>query len=213
MEGFAVVDAKAGGEAIAVWLVSRTDSLEVSNTNAVVLEGPLHGAEVVKFRQLVSGRVVLLTEESQGDELPLLLPGHPAEALQELEAQTWKRRTQVVAAVREYASRPNPVTGKKPAKPRKLVAPNFVDSPVVTEAYDAELPELRALALANRVRGAWQAWLAADEERRRRSSPLRGQGRPIMPTGLDSPELSEVPPELVGKFRVQPVSTEADANS
>lgn len=195
MLGFAVIDWQNGEGATAVWLTTRVTPERAGHTNAVRVfdDDP---AWEVKLRSLVADRAVLLTF---GSTPPLALVAPiPADEVAALAAETESYQRRIVDAVEMYVAR---------SRSKALVRPDFpvkVSPPEIHELADA--PQ-RALATANYLASVWNAWLATDEQRRRRTvDPREGTTPWIMPDDMNSPDLAEFPPEFTGRVRPQPVS-------
>lgn len=185
MLGFAVVDRSEGGDRTAVWLTSR-EGAHVRHTNAVVLPNDDDGYSA-RVRALITNRVVVLTDGTVppaevGTALDVSEFGDFIE-----ETSDWQQ--QIVHAIIEYGRR----------NKKKLVRPVFPDVPVLGLAV-ADEPQYRALAVANYVRGVWAGWLAAEEQRRRRTVDSRtGEPSLILPEELRSPILAELPPKFAAR--------------
>ena len=192
MLGFAAVDRRS--DAVAIWLVSRTNTAEASSTNAVVVGlADEHGLK--KVHSLTRERVVITTPGSDLACLPIS-NGHPTTLLEEFIDATRSHQRAIVEAVRSYAAS---------RKGQKLVEPTFPTEPQLPKTWPATCQD-RSLELAGVVSRAWTNWLVSDGERLRRTTqPRTGKTPWIMPGELNQPELLALPPALTEKLRPEPV--------
>jgi hypothetical protein len=102
-----------------------------------------------------------------------------------------------VEAVETYAGR---------SRSKALAHPDFPAIVSALEIHDlADAPQ-RALATATYFASVWNVWLAADEQRRRRTvDPRKGATPWVLPDDWNSPGLAEFPPGFADWFRPQPV--------
>lgn len=203
MLGFAIVDSRASGK-VAVWLTSRVAPFGADHTNAVLVDFREDKEGLEKVRLLTRDRVVLLTAGSTTDGLPLESePPTVASAAGDLATEVRRHQRRILSALREYAVRPYPKTGRIPKTPRKVTEPEFGRRPTEVDFQPMEdTPVGRALAAANYLRAVWSWWLRTDHERARRAS--RSDGELWMPEGLSEPEVAELPQDLARRLRVQP---------
>ncbi|MFV0495714.1 hypothetical protein [Mycobacterium sp.] len=209
MLGFAIVDRQPTAEATAVWLTSRIDDpadrrkddsgepkgVRANHTNAVVIshDDDRHDAKV---RSLTTDRVVVLTD---GTTPPLPF-------VNTLGVEVFDRLIEVTRAHQQRIS--DAVAAARTPK-RKLSDPDFPMAipHLVTDQRDE--PAYRALSVANYVARVWEAWLATDAHRARRSIPTgtkTGELPPIMPQELCDPAITELPPEFAALATPEPVS-------
>lgn len=194
MLGFAAIDRQPGGP-VAVWLVSRTEPAEASNTNAVVVE-PDDPAALRKVHGLTRDRVVVLTPDSTVEGLPLT-GAHDTTFLDRFTEATSAHQEAIIAAIRDHAAT---------RKGQKLVEPTFPAAPESPLEWP-QPPQLRALQLARWVGRIWTNWLVSDGERLRRTvQPRTGRTPWIMPEQLNQPALLELPPTLLDQLNVQPLT-------
>ena len=198
MIGFAVID-NADPRDVAIWLVSRTSADEASNTNAVVVDLLGDSEAGATLRNLVADRAIVLTTGSSAELLPVTQPvlstADVAGMLEEADLQ----HTAITAALREYALRPDPRTGKRPKKPRPLVLPD----PPTHPREDAFRPRsagapFRALATANYLRSVWSVWLEVESGRVHRARNAAGELW-MMPETLADPTIAVFPPSFATK--------------
>lgn len=204
MRSVAIVDNR-DGSTIAVWITTRVSSLSVSNVNAVVVNTATDPGAIEKVRLLTRDRAVFLTEGSSADGLPV--EGRPLTItdIATLIAETEALQQRILDAIAAFAVRPDPKTGQRPAKPRKIVSREIPVSPRQWDFKAKEdVPAMRALAAANYLARAWSLWLETDDERRKRSLDVKG--RPwMMPPDLANPLIAELPCEFAARFHLQPL--------
>src|SRR5262245_48649589 len=196
--GIATIDRQPYSCTIAVWLTTRSMPLEARHTNAVVIDLVNDPLATKKVRSLTRCYVVLATEGSSLDGMPI--DGKPmtvadmAGLLAEAEAQ----QVRILAAVDEF---------KQGTRSRNLVEPTFPVSPNVEDFVPAEdTASSRALATANYLRRVWTVWLKTDEQRRRRTvQPKTGKTPWIMPAALNGSIVPDFPAEFARRLRVQPL--------
>ena len=124
MLGFAAVDRRS--DAVAIWLVSRTNTAEASSTNAVVVGlADEHGLK--KVHSLTRERIVITTPGSDLTGLPIN-NGHPTTLLEEFIDATRSHQCAIVEAVHSYAAS---------RKGQKLVEPTFPTDPQLPKTWPA----------------------------------------------------------------------------
>lgn len=201
---FAVVD-NVDWPIVATWIVSRVTPTEAASVNAVVLDTQADPRADQKLRALTRGRAAVLTAGSARAGLPLTGDVLSVMDLARLAAATEAQQERVLEAVRAFALRPNPKTGKVPKAPRKIVLPEFPTSPRESDFSPQEgTPPGRALAAANYLARVWSIWLQTEEDRRRRAFNSRGEPW-MMPDHLADPEIAELPREFAETLSFQPV--------
>ncbi|WP_063016021.1 hypothetical protein [Nocardia nova] len=188
MLGFAIVDRQPAADATAVWLTSRTDTIIVRNTNAVVIphDDPDHDSKV---QWLVSGRSVVLTAGTT----PQSCSENAVEVdlFDDLIKLTTACQERICQAVDDYSRRQR----------SKLVVPVFQPVPQLAAPAQDE-PRFRALAVANYVGNVWTAWLFTEEQRLRRTvNPRTGETPWIMPEDLNNPAIAIFPAEFSDRVR------------
>ncbi|RBY97548.1 hypothetical protein DQ237_00945 [Blastococcus sp. TF02-8] len=195
MRGIATIDRQPDTDAIAVWITNRL-ATEVSNTNAVVIDAANDPDAMDKVRSLTHSCVVLVTDGSVLDGLPV--KGEPLTRadIELLVASTHEHQQAILDAIAAFKRRGGSKAHKEPTFP---VAPDPAD---FVPAEDT--PSQRALTTANHFGHAWRMWLRTDEERRRRTArPGTGQTPWIMPTDLNAPELAEFPEAFAARVHEQ----------
>jgi hypothetical protein len=193
--GFAVIDRQVGHGVTAVWLTTRITSDRVGHTNAVcVADDDPDGS--TKLRSLIADRAVILTAGSE-HPLPLMTPIQ-VDTIGSLVTETTEYQRRIVEAVDAYVAK---------SRSKNLVRPDFPPAPVVPELRELPDAAQRALATANYVARAWSAWLATDEQRRRRTvDPRKGTSPWIMPDDMNSPDVAEFSSAFAEHVRPEPVS-------
>jgi len=195
MRGLAVVDRQLDGEQIAVWNTSR-DGARATHVNAVVIDANSDPDAMTKVLSLVHRCVVLKTEGTTLDGLPIegevLSVGDIAALLDEIEEQ----QSRILEAIADY---------KRATRSKTLVAPTFPARPAPEDFAPAEdTPSLRALATANYFGRSWTTWLVTDEERRRRTvKPVTGTTPWIMPPSMNAATVPDFPEVFAGRLYVQ----------
>lgn len=204
MRSVAIIDNR-DATTMAIWITSRVAPTVVAHVNAVVVDlvSDLRGIE--KARLLTRERAVLVTDGSTLEGLPIVGAPMMLADISTLVAETEALQRKILDAVAAFASRPDPKTGRVPAKPRKIVAPEFAASARAEDFRARETtPPMRALAAANYLARAWTLWLETDDERRRRAVDSRG--RPwMMPPELASPVIAELPSSFEAGLITQPL--------
>ena len=176
-------------------LTCHIEGSRVNHTNAVVIahDDERHDAKV---RALTADRAVVLIN---GTTPPL--PFEHAlgvEAFDSLIEETSAHQRLITDAVADYAKRTHN---------RNLVAPDFPTAVPTLSADERDEPAYRALSVANYVARVWEAWLAADEQRVRRTINPRTKMPPwIMPKELGDPVLAVFPPEFAKLAIPEPMS-------
>lgn len=193
MLGFAIVDRQPKAESTAVWLTCRLERSGVNHTNAVVIahDDDKHDQKVWN---LTADRAVVLTD---GTKPPIKFE-HPLAigAFDGLIDETFELQQRILKAIADHAKR---------TKNKNLVAPVFAGTRAELRPDARDEPAYRALSAANYVRDAWEAWLATEEQRVRRTvNPRTGKPPGVMPDELGSSELADFP-AVFGKL-VQPES-------
>ncbi|HLS15682.1 MAG TPA: hypothetical protein VK095_14320 [Beutenbergiaceae bacterium] len=195
MRGIAIVDRQPDAEQIAVWNTSR-DGSRATNVNAVVIDTSNDPDAMAKVLSLVHRCVVLKTEGTSLDSLPIegeaLDVADVAALLDEVEAQ----QSRILAVIADY---------KRTTRSRTLVEPTFPVRPAPEDFIPAEdTPALRALAMANYFGHSWTTWLSTDEERRRRTvQPVTGTTPWIMPESMNAATVPDFPEAFAGRLYVQ----------
>lgn len=195
MRGIAIVDRQPDAEQIAVWNTSR-DSSRAINVNAVVIDASNDPHAMTKMLSLVHRCVVLKTQGTSLDGLPIggeaLDVADVAALLDEVEAH----QSRILAAIADY---------KRATRSRTLVQPTFLARPAPDDFVPTgDAPSLRALATANYFGRSWTTWLATDEERRRRTvQPATGTTPWIMPESMNAPTVPDFPEAFAGRLYVQ----------
>jgi hypothetical protein len=195
MLGFAIVDRQPAATATAVWLTSHIGGSRVNHTNAVVIahDDERHDAKV---RALTIDRAVVLT----GGTAPPLPFMHAlgVDAFDVLVDETSAHQQLITDAVTDYAAR---------TRSQNLVMPDFRKERPRLTMDERNEPAYRALSVANYVARAWEAWLATDEQRVRRTINPRTKAPPwIMPKELGDPMLAVFPPKFAELARPEPIS-------
>ncbi|WP_250286043.1 hypothetical protein [Frankia sp. CiP1_Cm_nod2] len=198
MREIATIDRQPGSGTIAVWITRRTESLQARHVNAAAIDEAGDPLALEKVRLLTRCCVILVTEGSLLDGLPI--EGEPltVAALETLVAETEGHQQRILAALDAY---------KQHTRSKTLVSPAFPTSPKVDGFPPVEdTPSKRALATANFAACVWTTWLETDEERRRRTvRPKTGQSPWIMPEELNSQTVPDFPPVFAGRLHEQPL--------
>jgi hypothetical protein len=195
MLGFAIVDRQPTADATAVWLTCHIEGSRVNHTNAVVIahDDERHDAKV---RALTIDRAVVLTD---GTTAPIpFVHALGVHAFDDLVDETSAHRQLIADAVADYAKRTNN---------QNLVTPDFPKAVPTLTVDERDEPAYRALSVANYVARVWEAWLATDEQRVRRTINPRTKKPPwIMPKELGDPVLAVFPPKFAELARPEPMS-------
>lgn len=195
MRGIATIDRQPGSDTIAVWVTTRTGS-DVSNTNAVVIDAANDPRAMDKVRSLTRCCVVLETEGSDLDGLPI--EGEPLTTsdVALLVDATRERQQAILDAIAAFKRRGGSKAHKKPT---------FQSAPDPAAFMPREdTASQRAFTTANYFGRVWRAWLTTDEERRRRTArPRSGETPWIMPDDLNQPELVEFPEDFAARAHEQ----------
>lgn len=187
------IDRQPGSNIVAVWLTNR-DGLEAQHTNAVVLDMDTEPTAQEKLHWLTRGAVILITEGSALDDLPVTEPTLTLPDIAHLITETQSLHTRITKAVTAYAERTK----------SNLVMPNTHQVPEPEVTSPSQPAPLRTLFTANRMLHAWSAWLRMDDERRRRTvQPKTGITPWIMPAELNSPTVADFPPEFERRLHRQ----------
>ncbi|WP_298891720.1 hypothetical protein [uncultured Serinicoccus sp.] len=195
MRGIAVVDRQLDAGQIAVWNTSR-DGDRATNVNAVVIDANNDPGATEKVLSLVHRCVVLRTEGTTLEGLPIegeaLDVADIAALLDEVEAQ----QSRILDAIADY---------KRAIRSRTLIAPTFPSRPSPEDFSPAEdTPSLRALTTANYFARAWTTWLETDEQRRRRTvQPVTGTSPWIMPESMNAATVPDFPASFTDRLYVQ----------
>lgn len=184
MQGFAVIDNQPGSDVIAVWLTSRITSARAEHTNAVTLNVKNDPDAYGKVHSLTRLRAVVLTEGSTAKYLPVSGDVLKVADLDALLTETSEQQALIAEAV--------------DTRKGNLVQPEFPPAPEYSNFKPAEdTASQRAFQTANFLAHAWTAWLATDEQRRRRSAR--------MPESMRSTEVAEFPPSFGQRIHAQPL--------
>jgi hypothetical protein len=204
VESFAVIDNKAGSSTIATWVVARLEPLVVRNTNAVVVDMDTESDALAKVRLLTRSRIVVLTDRSIPEGLPLDFAPLSIEDIGLLIAETARLQELIGDAVEAYAWRPSLKTGSLPTSRRNIVPPRFPAGPTTVELRPHEdSPVGRALATANLLSAAWSTWLETEDERRRRCAITDGIIW-MLPDDVREACTRALPPALAERAHIEP---------
>lgn len=148
MRGVAVVDHQPNAGQVAVWITAR-DGDQATNVNAVVIDVNSDPEAMTKVLSLVHRCVVLGTEGTTLDGLPIegdaLGVADVSALLDEVEAQ----QSRILDAIADHKQR---------TRSRSLVEPTFPARPAVDDFVPAEdTASQRALATANYFGRSWSA--------------------------------------------------------
>jgi hypothetical protein len=172
--------------------------VEVSHTNAVVLNAANDPGALEKVRSLTRCCAVLLTDGSVPDGLPV--EGEPLTSadIDAMVAATEEHQQAILEAVADY---------KRRTRSKTLIGPTFPTSPQASDFQPAQdTASQRAFMTANYLGKVWSRWLVTDEERRRRTArPKTGETPWIMPEGLNDPEVAVFPAAFAARVHEQPV--------
>lgn len=195
MRGIATIDRQPGSETIAIWVTNR-EALVAKHTNAVVVDLAADSEAMEKVRSLTRCSVILVTDGTVLDGLPV--EGKPLTTadIHALVGATEAHQETILGAVADYKRRTRSSTLKDPAYPTRAESEDFVPT--------EDTPSARAFATANYVGRAWSAWLQTDDERRRRTArPKTGESPWIMPADLNDAEVAVFPPSFAARLREQ----------
>lgn len=196
MRGIATIDRQPDSDRIAVWVTSRTEPAKAGHVNAVVIDMAGDPEALGKVRSLTRCCVVLVTDGTDVQGLPI--EGEPLTVrdVEELVAETERTQAAVIDAIGDY---------KRRTRSKNLVEPVFPVSPAPSDFRpDEDAAPARAFATANYVSRAWTLWLRTDEERRRRTThPRTGETPWIMPDSMNTPSLEPFPGEFASRLHEQ----------
>lgn len=197
MQGFAVIDSQPDSSVVVVWHTTRVGATDVEHTNAVALDLDLDPSAQRKVHSLTRDRVVLITDGSTVDRLPLAGVAMTTEDIDALVTETVRHQERILSAVEDYV---------RQTRKYAIVRPTFSVTPVVPASTEAlKLPTDRALSVANYLATAWRRWLKAEEERLRRTTDGNGTTPWMMPPELGGQELAELPIELASRAVPEPL--------
>lgn len=198
MLGFAVVDHRSGSDTAAVWLTNRVTTSGADHGNAVKIDLGSDVDALRKIHALTRDRLVVLTEGSTADGLPITAATLSVGDVGLLVAETVEHQRRIVDAIDAYAKR---------TRNKNLVRPAFREplSPGSFEPSEDTATQ-RAFQTANYVARAWSEWLTTDDERRRRAENPRTKKSPwIMPTEMGSPVVADFPAAFIERVAPQPL--------
>lgn len=197
MRGIATIDRRSDSDIIAVWVTNRT-AVEVSNTNAVVIDASKDPDAVEKVRSLTRCCAVLITDGSVLDGLPIEGPLLTTADIDAMVTATEEHQRAILEAVADYKRRTRSTSLREPMFPPSPQAADFQPA--------ADTASQRAFTTANYLGKAWSTWLKTDEERRRRTArPKTGETPWIMPDDLNSPEVATFPALFASSVHEQPL--------
>ncbi|GAB4002721.1 hypothetical protein GCM10028772_04380 [Nocardioides ultimimeridianus] len=190
MRGVATIDRQPGGHQIAVWVTSSLAQPSASHVNAVVMEAEAADTHE-KVRSLTRSCVVLATDGSTLDGLPVEGAVLHTSDLDHLLDETAVQQNRIVDAIRSYRG--------------SLVVPTFPDRPEPRDFQPTEdTASARAFAAASYLRAAWHAWLKTEDERVRRTiQPRTGKTPWIMPEDMNSPVVATFPEAFAARLTEQ----------
>lgn len=196
MRGVATIDRQPDSSTIAVWVTSRSLGDAASNVNAVVIDTAEDPDATEKLRSLTRCCVVLATEGTTLDELPI--EGEPLRVadLDTLAAEIAEQQRRIVEAIQLHKAR---------TRSKTLTEPTFGD-PVRVEDFTAteDTASARAFALANFAGRIWTSWLRTDDERRKRTVQPKTNASPwIMPEDMNSQTTPDFPAKFAAGLREQ----------
>jgi hypothetical protein len=195
MRGICTIDRQPGSGTIAVWITGRAD-ITASHTNAVVIDVTTDPDAMEKVRSLSRCCVVLSTEGTKLDGLPI--DGDPLTRadVSDLLTEAEESQRRILDAITAY---------KRRTRSNSLVEPTFPPSPSLNQFKpETDEPSARAFATANYVRSAWTVWLSTDEERRRRTvQPRTGTSPWIMPEEMNGSTVPDFPARFASRLREQ----------
>lgn len=152
--GFATVDNQPHEGVVAVWLTSQTSPNAATHGNAVRVDLHEDPDALKKVHALTRDRLLLLTDGSTTDGLPLKGYALRIEDLGRLATATESLRLEVGI-------------GARPA--REVSEPS------------EDTPTLRTFEAANYLAGLWSDWLDADNVLRRRSAKRKVREPQVLP--------------------------------
>ena len=195
MRPIVTIDRQPTTDTVAVWVTHR-EGLDARHTNAVVIDLATDPDAVRKVHSLTRGSIVLATDGTTLDGLPVADAPLTVDAIGNLLAEVEELQKTVSLAVTDYRER---------TRSSSLVELVFLSLPMVDKFRpSADEAPLRALATANYVRSASSAWLRTDEERRRRTvKPKTGISPWIMPESLCAPEVRDFPERFEARLHEQ----------
>lgn len=153
MLGLATVDICEQIGTLTIWL---TSPMAPAHSNAVTFEVD-GGYDSVLAEGMVAERYVVLTERSRAD--------HPAVAgwlLEPVDLELFEEQTRAGQQALGAA------LGSRSTNLALLSVPEALDQ----APFERGRPELLTLAVANRVKGIWAAWLSCESERAKRVDRL-----------------------------------------
>ncbi|WP_460844798.1 hypothetical protein [Nocardioides ultimimeridianus] len=161
-----------------------------SHVNAVVMEAEAADTHE-KVRSLTRSCVVLATDGSTLDGLPVEGAVLHTSDLDHLLDETAVQQNRIVDAIRSYRG--------------SLVVPTFPDRPEPRDFQPTEdTASARAFAAASYLRAAWHAWLKTEDERVRRTiQPRTGKTPWIMPEDMNSPVVATFPEAFAARLTEQ----------
>lgn len=200
MLGFAVVDHRAESGIAAVWLTSRLAANTADHTNAVTIELETDEDALKKVHALTRDRLVVMTQGSTSKGLPITSNTLTLEDVGSLASETLDHQARIIEAIDAYAKKTKNSNLARPAFNKPISLDLFVPS--------EDTATQRAFQTANYVARAWTDWLATDDERRKRSENPRTKKAPwIMPDGMNSKVIEELPAAFIERFVPQPLET------
>ena len=198
MLGFAVVDHKAGSGIAALWLTSRLAANRADHTNAVKIDLETDEDALRKVHALTRDRLVVLTDGSAAEGLPITSNTLSVDDVGLLVSETVDHQSRIIEAIDAYAKRTKSSNLVRPAFNKPISAGSFIPS--------EDAATHRAFQTANYVARAWTEWLTTDDERRKRAENPRTKKSPwIMPEDMSSNVIAEFPAEFIGRFVPQPL--------
>ena len=194
MRGVATIDRRPSADQIAVWVTSSAAQAGAGHVNAVVMPADASDTHE-KIRSLTRCCVVLATDGSTLEGLPIEGNVLHAADLADLLAETEKHQSRIIQAISEYR-----------AKTRSVVSrPTFPDWPDRRDFWpDGHTAAAHAFATANYLQAVWSVWLKSDDERLKRTvQPRTGVTPWIMPEDMNQPTTPPFPPEFASRFTEQ----------